>query len=423
MTPLPPDLTARFLTVRARTEALLEGLLLEDMGLQSEPDVSPPRWHLGHTTWFFETFVLLPYLRGAVPFDARFGFVFNSYYEAEGPRQPRARRGDLSRPDQATVLAWRAATTEAVVGLLRGLDDDDPDAATVRARVALGIEHECQHQELLVMDTKANLAAQPLQPAWRTAAPRSPTRGPETAWVEVDGGIVAIGHAGGGFCFDNELPRHDVLLAPFALASRCVTAGEWAAFLDDGGYRDPRWWLSDGWAWVQAGDVQAPRYWSRDGEGGWLVYTPHGVEPVAPDDPVVHVSGYEAEAFAAWSGARLPTEHEWEHAAAGRDRSGDGTWLDGDRWHPAPPTAGPGVRGMLGTVWEWTRSAYLPYPGYRPAPGALGEYNGKFMSGQWVLRGGCCVSPRDHVRRTYRNFFHPHQRWPFCGLRLARDLT
>ncbi|MCB9666110.1 MAG: ergothioneine biosynthesis protein EgtB [Alphaproteobacteria bacterium] len=405
---------ARCAQVRATTVALLDGLEPEDAQLQSEPDVSPPKWHLAHTTWFFETFVLAPFLPGHQPVDPRWAYAFNSYYEACGPRHARAARGLLSRPLLREVLAWREAVDEALLTLLSGPVDDE-----VLRRVELGLHHEQQHQELLVMDAKANAFAQPLRPTWR---PRTLPRAsaPPLAWCDHPGGLATVGHGGEGFAFDNEEPRHRVLLPPFALANRCVTNGEWAAFVADGGYRTPGPWLSDGWAWVQQQGIEAPRYWLRDGEGGWLEHTVHGTVPLDPDAPVVHVSGYEAEAFATWAEARLPTEQEWE-AWGPREAEGEGRFLDDGLWHPAAATPGEGLRQRFGDVWTWTRSAYGPYPGYRPAPGALGEYNGKFMSSQWVLRGGCCATPRDHVRVSYRNFFHPHQRWAFSGVRLARD--
>lgn len=415
-----PRVTAeRYRRVRAVTEGLLDGLHAEDVGLQSEPDVSPPKWHLAHTTWFFETFVLAPFAVGHRPYDPRWAYLFNSYYEAAGDRHPRPDRGHLSRPLLDEVLAWRAVVDDQVAALLAS---PGPDHDEVLRRVELGLHHEQQHQELWVMDAKANFAAQPLRPAWRSRPLEACAARPLT-WVEQPGGVVSIGHDGDAFAFDNETPRHDVLLRPFALGSRCVTNAEWQAFVDDGGYRQARWWLSDGWAWVQAEGIGMPRYWRRDGEGGLTEFTVAGEAPLDPHAPVVHVSGYEAEAFAAWSGARLPTEFEWEAAFADAAPDPDAAFLDDGRWHPRSAGEGPGLRQGLGDVWEWTRSAYAPYPGFRPLPGALGEYNGKFMANQWVLRGGGCATPRDHVRATYRNFFFPHQRWPFCGLRLAKDLT
>lgn len=418
---MPQDtpLTDTFAAVRAVTEGLLTWLHPEDVGLQCEPDVSPPKWHAAHTTWFFEAFVLTPFLPGYGPFHPAFGYLFNSYYEAAGQRQPRARRGDLSRPTLAEVLRWRAQVDDAVRALLAapvGANSDE-----VARRVTLGIHHEQQHQELLVMDTKANFHAQPLQPALRPEPLTPALPAPPLRWVTFSGGVVPIGHAGPDFAFDNETPRHPALVPDCALASRCVTNAEWAQFLADGGYRDPALWLADGWAWVQQHNVTAPRCWSPDGAGGWVEFTTHGPAALDPHLPVTHVSGYEAEAFAAWAGARLPTEFEWEHAARDAVPDPASAALDDGRWHPQRAGDAPGLQQLLGDGWEWTRSAYLPYPGFQPLPGALGEYNGKFMSSQWVLRGASCATPRDHIRVTYRNFFYPHQRWPFTSVRLARS--
>lgn len=416
---------AHYRRVRARTEALVAPLDPEDVGLQAEEDASPPKWHLAHVTWFFETFVLQPFAPGHQPYDPRWAYLFNSYYEAAGDRHPRARRGDLSRPLLREVLAWRAHVDEAMARLLEAPPEGAADA--IRARTLLGLHHEEQHQELLVMDVKVHFGAQPLRPAYRSDDPAPTPRADDAPRaLDVPGGVVSVGHGGDGFAFDNEGPRHEVLLRPFRLADRLVTNADWRAFVDDGGYRAARWWLSEGWAWVQSQGIAAPRYWVPDGEGGWGEFTVRGLGALDPLAPVVHVSGYEAEAFAAWAGQRLPTEFEWEHAVAHLTADGqrgpDGAFLDDGRWHPAPAAPGTGLRQALGDVWCWTRSAYLPYPGFRPLPGALGEYNGKFMSGQWVLRGGSCATPRDHARPTYRNFFYPHQRWAFTGLRLAQDL-
>lgn len=410
-------LANRYVAVRARSESICASITVEDHMLQAMPDVSPAKWHLAHVTWFFETFLLVPYLSGYEPYDPAFGFLFNSYYEAEGARQPRPKRHLLSRPSLERVLAWRAHVDAA----MRALIDAVPEGrwAEVRQRLVLGLHHEEQHQELLVTDLKYNLGTQPLQPAWREAELPSGTSGP-MGWVDVPGGIVEVGHTGEGFCFDNEVPRHAVLLAPFQLADRPVTEGEFAAFIADGGYRRHELWLSDGWAWVQAHGVEAPLYWQRDGDA-WQVYTSHGLRPHDPERPVCHVSGFEAAAYAEWAGARLPTEFEWEHAASYAP-AGEGHVLDGSAAHPRPSGAPTGaLRQLRGTVWEWTRSAYLPYPGFRPLPGALGEYNGKFMNGQWVLRGGSVATPPGHARASYRDFFYPHQRWQFTGIRLARD--
>lgn len=403
--------------VRACTQDLISGLSPEDCNLQPEPDVSPAKWHLAHTTWFFETFVLLPYLRGYRVRDPRYAFCFNSYYESCGERHPRALRHLLSRPTLAEVLDWRASVDEGLAELLSG-----SVSAEVCERVTWGVHHEQQHQELLVMDVLASLFAQPLRPAWRTDALAASGEVASDGWVELPGGVVEVGASGGGFCFDNEAPRHPVLLRPFALGRRLVTNEAWEAFVDDGGYQNPSLWLSDGWAWVQREGIAHPCYWVRDGEGGFGQFTVRGLGPLEPDAPVVHVSGYEAEAFATWAGARLPTEAELEVGIAAAPNEGEGAFLEDGAWMPRPARAGGGLRQRLGDAWTWTRSAYRPYPGYRPPSGALGEYNGKFMSGQWVLRGAGCATPRSHARVSYRNFFYPHQRWMFAGVRLAREV-
>jgi ergothioneine biosynthesis protein EgtB len=409
-------LAGRLSDTRALSEALAGPLSDADASLQAMPDASPAKWHLAHTTWFFETFVLRDHATDYAPWDARFAYLFNSYYEAEGPRHPRARRGMLSRPALDEVRAWRRHVDDALAEALPALPE------TARALVLLGIHHEQQHQELLLTDILNLFAENPLCPAvW--AYPRDPPAaapGPPR-WIAGREGIVEIGHAGEGFAFDCEGPRHPALLHRHSLADRLVTNAEWRAFIDDGGYRDPTLWLSDGWAWVQREAVEAPLYWRRDGEGGWLGFALDGLHPLDPAVPVSHISYYEADAFARWAGARLPTEPEWEASAAGLDPE-SGNQLDAAG--PVRPRAAPvgdGLRQMFGDVWEWTGSAYLAYPGFRPAAGAVGEYNGKFMSGQFVLKGGSCATPRGHGRASYRNFFYPHQRWQFTGLRLARD--
>ncbi|MFT4934076.1 MAG: dimethylhistidine N-methyltransferase [Pseudoalteromonas distincta] len=408
------DRLERYLALRARTQHLVRDLSPEDQLAQSMPDASPTKWHLAHTTWFFETFLLTPHLEGYKPFDPRFGFLFNSYYEALGPRQPRPQRGLLTRPSQERVMAYRAHVDEAMTRLL--LSDDQ----TFDDLLDLGIAHEEQHQELILMDILHLFAQSPLAPAYGRGPAPEPGRTPAApAFIGYEGGLVEIGHDGQGFAFDNEGPRHQVFLAPFSLADRLVTNGEWLNFMADGGYERPEFWLSDGWAKVQAEGWQAPLYWEPSPDG-WKVMDLRGLHPVDPAAPVSHLSYYEAEAYAAWAGARLPTEAEWEHAAAQLPVRGG--FLA--RGVPAPSPAqgeASAPRQMFGDLWEWTRSAYGPYPGFAAAPGAVGEYNGKFMSGQMVLRGGACVTPPSHVRATYRNFFQPHQRWMFSGLRLARD--
>ncbi|WP_174842750.1 ergothioneine biosynthesis protein EgtB [Sphingomonas sp. ID1715] len=418
---LQRDTPELFERVRALTLDLAEPLSDADATVQSMDDASPAKWHLAHTTWFFETFVLrdVPDYR---VFDDRYAYLFNSYYEAEGPRHARPRRGMLTRPSLDEVRAYRAHVDAAVGEAWPYLGD------AARALVELGCHHEQQHQELLLTDVLHLFAQNPLKPAvWTRSTLRlTPTPFASSAvekristaldtngaqWGEFEGGVVEVGHAAPRFSFDCEGPRHSVLLQPYALATRLVSNADWSAFIADGGYRDPRWWLSDGWAWVQRDGIEAPLYWIGEGKGFGL----DGMQPLDPDAPVTHLSFFEADAYASWAGARLPTEAEWEHAAAGLDAN-QGQFLD---------TAGavrPSDHGMFGSVWEWTGSAYRPYPGFRPAAGAVGEYNGKFMSGQFVLKGGSCATPRGHVRASYRNFFYPHQRWQFTGLRLARDL-
>jgi ergothioneine biosynthesis protein EgtB len=401
--------TLTYAGVRAATDALCAGLAVEDYVAQSMPDCSPVKWHLAHTTWFFETFVLAT--RAAHrPFHDRYRFLFNSYYEAAGERWTRADRGLLTRPTVAEVMAYR----RHVDGQMRELK---PDAALASV-VTLGLHHEQQHQELLVTDLKHLFGLNPLDPVYRSAPPEdaAPTR--PLTWLGFDESIRDIGHAGDGFAFDNERPRHRVLVPPFRLASRLVTTGEYAAFIADGGYTRPELWLSDGWATVQREGWLAPLYWCREDGASWSMFTLSGRRPLAAAEPVCHVSLYEADAYARWAGARLPTEFEWETAA--RDLPLDGSFADSGRFHPAPARAD-GLTQMFGECWQWTQSAYAPYPGYRPLAGALGEYNGKFMCNQLVLRGASCATPRSHARATYRNFFPPAARWQFTGIRLARD--
>jgi ergothioneine biosynthesis protein EgtB len=409
--PVPDGPSARFVAVRRMTEALAAPLSPEDQQVQSMPDASPAKWHLAHTTWFFETFLLAPHEPRFAPYDPAYAYLFNSYYEAAGPRHPRPQRGLVTRPSCAEILAYRHATDDRMCALLeRGL----PRAAL--AVLELGLAHEEQHQELLVTDAKHLLSLNPLRPAYRAdAAPLPRADAPPLRWTRHEGGVVEVGHAGAGFAFDNESPRHAALVRPFELASRAVTCGEWRAFVDDGGYRRPELWLSDGWAAVQARGWAAPLYWEGDAD----LFTMAGLRALAPAEPACHVSYYEADAFARWAGARLPTEEEWELAASS-SRDAPGRFADDPALHPAVARPGEAAQ-LLGDVWEWTRSAYAPYPGYAPPPGALGEYNGKFMCSQLVLRGGSCATPAGHVRPTYRNFFYPDARWQFSGVRLARD--
>jgi ergothioneine biosynthesis protein EgtB len=373
-------------TTRARSLALAAPLSDEDAQLQSMPDASPAKWHLAHTTWFFETLVLTPHLDGYRVFDERWPRLFNSYYETLGPRHARPQRGLLSRPSLSEVKAYRAHVDAALADLM-------PRAgAEVQALVELGCHHEQQHQELLLTDILHAFSCNPLLPAYDAAAP-APASAPPQAWLRHEGGVVEIGHAGSGFAFDNEGPRHRTLLAPFEISSRLVTCGEYADFIEAGGYREPLLWLSDGWAAVQAQGWQRPAYWLEDGR----VFGLHGPQPLDRAAPVTQLSFYEACAFAEWAGARLPTEFEWEAACTLQ-----------------------GFAQRDDKAWQWTRSAYGPYPGYKPAAGAVGEYNGKFMVGQQVLRGGSLATPPGHARPSYRNFFPPAARWQFSGVRLAR---
>jgi ergothioneine biosynthesis protein EgtB len=404
-------LVARFLDVRGTTDALAARLSAEDQTAQSMPDASPTKWHRAHTTWFFEEFVLRAD-PSYTEFDPSYRYLFNSYYEAVGPRHPRAIRGLVTRPGIVDIGRYRSYVDEAVV---RALDAGRLGADAARL-VELGCHHEQQHQELLVMDIKHLFSTHPFGPVY-VERPADDPAAPEAArWRPVPGGIVEIGHDGRGFAFDNEGPRHQVLLGDFEIAERAVTVADWLEFMADGGYTRPELWLSDGWATIQAQGWDAPGYWQRlDGE--WTAYTLAGRRPVVPGEPVCHVSFYEADAFARWAGARLPTEFEWETAAAQRPDA-RGQLLDPDRVHP-----GRAGSAMVGDVWEWTASAYLPYPGFAAAPGAVGEYNGKFMSDQHVLRGACAATPPGHERLTYRNFFPARSRWAFSGLRLARSVA
>jgi ergothioneine biosynthesis protein EgtB len=408
------DLWAAYSHVRATTECLAAPLSAEDQTIQSMPDVSPTKWHRAHVSWFFETFILEAFGRDYRPFNDAYAYIFNSYYEALGDRHPRNERGLISRPGIDEIAAYRRYVDDAMEALLReDLEPGLPDLVT------LGLHHEQQHQELLLMDIKHVLSRNPLRPSYM---PRGHTRAetgpPKAEWIEHDGGVTEIGHSGKGFGFDNEFPRHLVHLSPFALADRPVTCGEWMSFIEEGGYSRPEFWLSDGWSVVMANGWRSPLYWFTDPDEPdlWLQFTLSGVRPVDPDEPVCHVSYYEADAFAHWTGMRLPTEAEWEAVAV--------TAAEGDNFlSDAPPHPRPAIstNALFGDVWEWTSSAYTPYPGFRAAPGAVGEYNGKFMVSQYVLRGGSCATPPGHTRATYRNFFPPGARWAFGGVRLARD--
>ena len=407
-----------FHAVRAQTEALTRGLSPEDQVIQSMEDASPSKWHLAHTTWFFEQFILTGCARGYDCFHPDFAYLFNSYYEGAGPRHARPRRGMVTRPDLAQVMAYRAHVTAALTDFLQAAEESVLTA--VAPLIELGLNHEQQHQELILTDILHAFSCNPTKPAYGPYRPAATVEPAPLDWIAFEGGIHEVGHAGGheGFAFDNEGPRHEVLLRPFRLATRAVTAAEWLDFMADHGYRRPEFWLSDGWATVQREGWQAPGYWEQR-DGGWHSMTLAGLRPLEPEAPVCHVSFYEADAFARWAGKRLPSEAEWEVAAPALSPHGNscGSGL----LRPMPATPGEGLRQMFGDVWEWTQSPYGPYPGFVPPAGTVGEYNGKFMCNQMVLRGGSCVTPDGHVRATYRNFFYPHQRWQFTGLRLAED--
>ncbi|MEE4155146.1 MAG: ergothioneine biosynthesis protein EgtB [Erythrobacter sp.] len=408
---------ARFAAIRQLHEALVAPLSEADATLQSMEDASPAKWHLAHTTWFWETFLLRDHAPGYRRFDETYPFLFNSYYEAEGARIARGKRGMLSRPTLAEILAWRAHVDAAMAPLLELPEHE--------ALIALGVAHEEQHVELMLTDIKHALFQNPIGPAmWpaQKSAPCEPVG--EMGWHIHPGGIAHVGHQEASFAFDNEGPHHRVLLEPFALADRLVTNGEWDAFIADSGYATPSLWLSDGWAFVQSEGIAAPLYW-REGENGPEHFTHAGWQPRDPNAPAAHISHYEADAFATWAGHRLPTEHEWEAIARGQDDAGSPPAHDpasGNQLDHAGPPLPHGGDALFGDCWQFTRSAYLPYPRFRPAAGAVGEYNGKFMSGQCVLRGASCATVRGHSRTSYRNFFYPHQRWQFTGLRLAKDV-
>ena len=408
---LADDLSAEYAAVRKQTERLCRPLAMDDYGVQPMADASPPKWHLAHTTWFFETFLLKPFADGYAPFDDAFGFLFNSYYNGVGEQYPRPKRGLLSRPTVEQVFDYRAHVDAAMHALLVRENE------TLRGRVILGINHEQQHQELIVTDIKYNLGTNPLRPAYSAELDAEPGDARPASFVAAPGGLVEIGFAGEGFTFDNETPRHKVWLPEFALADRLVTSGEYLAFVNDGGYRDPSLWLSEGWTVVQRRGWNAPLYWYRQ-DGEWLEYRLGGSGRIDLNSPVCHVSFFEADAFARWAGARLPTEAEWETAASSHAVTGN--FSDSGRLHPRS-SRGDGITQLFGDAWEWTASAYGPYPGFRPLPGTLGEYNGKFMANQIVLRGGSCATPPGHVRASYRNFFYAPDRWQFSGIRLARD--
>lgn len=417
---MPVSLISLYSGVRRQTQALVEYLSAEDMQVQTMPDVSPTKWHLAHTTWFWETFLLKPQLTGYSEYSPQFNYLFNSYYDGIGDRHARPERGFLTRPGLDEVLGYRRHVDEGMQSLLSG--DHGSDLSPLAPLVRLGLAHEEQHCELILTDIKHVLSHHPFAPAAFAAPGRDGAAATDVRWIEFEGGRYRFGAGqADGFYFDNEGPPHDALLTPFALADRAVSNGEYLAFLEDGGYDTATLWLSDGWARRQEEGWDAPLYW-RWRDGHWCEFTLHGEQQLDPAAPVVHLSFYEASAFAEWAGARLPEEREWELAARQAAGATGRFAVPGVSAHPAAAQPGTGCRQMFGDVWEWTRSAYSPYPRYRPAAGAVGEYNGKFMCGQYVLRGGSCATAPGHIRATYRNFFPPQARWQFSGLRLARDI-
>ena len=428
--PLPVTALARhYAEVRAATLTLVAPLSEADCQAQSMDGASPAKWHLAHTTWFFETFVLERFEPDFRPHHPAFRVLFNSYYQGVGEQAARPQRGLITRPGLAEVKAYRAEVDTRLLRLLKG----DADAAMLQL-VALGLQHEQQHQELILTDVLHLFSANPLAPVYRPQWPLASVAPVGLDWVVYAGGLVETGYSGPGFSFDNEGPRHKTWLQPYALANRLVTHGEWLAFMHDGGYQQPRWWLAAGWDWLQGKDqgqrIEAPLYWRRTERGDWQLYTLHGLVPLDPHTPITHISYFEAEAYAAWAAVqtqmplRLPGEAEWEHAAEAiaTQAIAAGNFVETGALHPVPVAqAGPGLLQMMGDVWQWTRSAYAPYPGFRAWDGAVGEYNAKFMANQYVLRGGSCATPRSHIRSSYRNFFPADARWQFTGLRLARD--
>lgn len=417
-----PELVDAYGAVRQASERFAAPLSIEDYMVQAVPDASPTKWHLAHVSWFFETFLLRPHLSEYRPIDERFLFLFNSYYNAVGPQHRRPHRGVISRPTVAEVYEYRRHVDDGMRALLGGAGQDH--LREFSPLVELGLHHEQQHQELMVADLKYNLSVNPLRPAYHDAAIPRGVSTPPLEWVEHPGGVTQIGWEGDAFAFDHELPRHDALLYPHRIASRLVTSGEFLAFMEDGGYDRPELWLSQGWATAREEGWSSPLYWEQiDGE--WWHYTLSGMERVDEHAPVVHVSHFEASAYASWAGKRLPREDEWEHHAS--PLAIEGRFVDDGLYQPVALDTGDGaatagLRQMYGDVWEWTSSAFLPYPGFRPLEGAAGEYNGKFMMGQMVLRGGSVATPRNHMRPSYRNFFYPPDRWQFMGFRLAEDL-
>lgn len=419
------SVAARYDQIRAQTRALAAPLSAEDCQLQSMPDCSPVKWHLAHTTWFFETFILSRFQPNRTPFHPQYRMLFNSYYNAIGARHPRPQRGLLSRPPLDDIWRYRDTVDTAMHQLFKRMEDGDP---AFHQLVELGLNHEQQHQELILTDIKHALSLNPLRPAYALQTSTATASGKPLGWTHYEGGHARIGHASPGFAFDNESPAHEVLLPPFYLADRLVTQGEYLEFIRDGGYRRADLWLSLGWDRVCAEQWQAPLYWEGQ-KNDWQIYTLHGMRPLDPHAPVTHVSYFEADAYARWARVRLPREAEWEHAvrqsrAESSSHAGaSANLLESGHLHPiaaAPSTTT--LTQMYGDTWEWTSSAYDAYPGYAPPAGAVGEYNGKFMCNQYVLRGGSCATPASHIRPSYRNFFPPEARWQFSGIRLARDI-
>ena len=410
------ELTTRYVSVRAFTEQLCQGLAPEDTVVQSMADVSPTKWHLAHTSWFFETFILQRYAASYQPLDPHYAFLFNSYYVNAGERHCRAQRGYISRPTLAEVYAYRRHVDVELRALLDAADADTLNR--IRSDLILGINHEQQHQELILTDIKHVFSVNPLRPALRPPIQSPAVDVQPMRWIDFAKDVHAIGWEGGDFAYDNEGPRHEQIVQGFSMASRPVTNGEYLEFMADGGYTRQELWLSDGVAAIQTNDWTEPFYWERR-DDEWWTYTLHGMKPVDPTEPICHISYFEADAFARWAGARLPTEAEWEVAA--RSVAVAGNFAESDACHPQAAQGGEGLLQMFGDVWEWTRSQYSPYPGYQPIAGALGEYNGKFMCNQFVLRGGSCATSRTHIRPTYRNFFPPEATWQFSGFRMARD--
>ena len=405
----------RYSEIRGQTGYLVSELNPEDTVVQPVVDVSPPKWHLAHTTWFFENFILKNYIAGLKPFHPDYDFLFNSYYQSQGTRVQRNMRGSHPRPLFSEILEYRKHVDEKLLDVLEKNRDDSKLAELVE----LGLNHEQQHQELLLTDLKYIWGFSPLHPVFKPAPGQQDQQSVPLKWLKVDGGIYNIGHLGQGFCFDNEAPDHEVRLYPFEIASRPVTNGEFLEFIADKGYEQWQYWLHEGWHWRTENEINAPMYWKKQGDE-WFMYTLNGLQQVNKSKTLTHVSFYEAEAFARWKGLRLPTEEEWE-VAAGRfgEKDISENFLENQNFHPT--TVKGNDTAFRGQVWEWTNSAYLPYPGFKPWEGAIGEYNGKFMINQMVLRGGSCVTPEDHIRLSYRNFFHPHLRWQFTGIRLAKN--